>query len=320
MLGALAFVYLFVIVVDPWGMLPLSPPLPRVPVSTNARFSMPMLATAARFDSAVVGTSSSRLLRPEELDRLLGGRFVNLAMNAATAWEQARMLRLFARTHPAARTVVLGIDNQWCTPVPQRGSGREFPGWMYEGSRWAGYGAVFNLYAVQEAGSQLWIMLGLKRRRYGLDGYTRFVPPDDAYDPARVADAFARWGTPPISPARDTPRTFPALPELEAALHTLPPGTRKLLMFTPAHIGQQGSPGSDVAADWTACKAAVATLAARVPHTLVLDLLRPSDITADRANYWDPVHYRVAVADRIAAELADALAGRPTQDGVVLSR
>ena len=45
--GLLAFVFLFVAVIDPWNTLPLSPPLPRVPVSTNARFTMPALAALA---------------------------------------------------------------------------------------------------------------------------------------------------------------------------------------------------------------------------------------------------------------------------------
>ena len=299
-------------------MLPLSPGLPRVPVSTNARFSMPMLATSSRFDSAVVGSSASRLLRPEALDGLLGGRFVNLSMNAATAWEQAQVLRLFAGAHGTPRTVVVGLDDHWCRHVPEPSSGRAFPRWMYGGSRWAGYGAVLNLYAVQEAGSQLWVMLGLKRRRYGLDGYTRFVPPDEEYDPARVDAAFARWGVPPDQPARDTARPFPALPLLEEALAALPPATRKILFFTPAHVSQQGGPGSDVAADWAACKGAVAELAGRVAGVTVLDLLRPNPITTDRSNYWDPVHYRVAIADRIAADLAAAAAGQDVPDGALL--
>lgn len=318
--GALAVVYLFVVLVDPWGMLPLSPPLPRAPVSTNARFSMPMLAGASRFDSAVVGTSSSRLLRPEVLDRLFGGHFVNLAMNAATAWEQAQILALFTRTHPAPATVLVGLDDSWCTPVPQRSSGRAFPDWMYRGSRWAGYGAMLNLYAVQEAGSQLWVMLGLKRRRYGLDGYTRFVPPDEAYDPARVDAAFARWPVPSDTAARDVPRVFPALPMLADALHALPATTRKILFFTPAHVSQQGAPGSDAAADWAACKAQVAALAEDAPHTTVVDFLRPSSVTRDRSNYWDPVHTRAAVADRITSELAAAASGQSIADGVVLAR
>ena len=84
--------------------------MPRVPITGNARFSMPALARSQRFDSAVLGSSSSRLLRPEQLDALIGGRFANLAMNAATAWEQAQLLAVFARTHAQARTVVWGLD------------------------------------------------------------------------------------------------------------------------------------------------------------------------------------------------------------------
>ena len=45
-LGSLLLVFLFVTTVDPWDVLPLSPPLPRVPISTNARFSMPALLRA----------------------------------------------------------------------------------------------------------------------------------------------------------------------------------------------------------------------------------------------------------------------------------
>ena len=46
---------------------------------------------------------------------------------------------------------------------------------------------MFNLYAVQEAGQQFGILLGIKRQVYGSDGYTSFVPPDSEYDPAKVA-------------------------------------------------------------------------------------------------------------------------------------
>ena len=315
----LAFVALFIAIIDPWGMLPLSPPLPRVPVSTNARFSMPALAIAPTFNSAVVGSSSSRLLRPEVLDRLLGGRFVNLAMNAATAWEQSRMLALFTQAHPAARTVIIGLDGVWCAETPERTTGRPFPEWMYGRSRWRGYGQVLNLYAVQEAASQLWVMLGLKRRRYGLDGYTSFVPPESAYDPVRVRLAFARWGVPPDLPASNGPHTLPALALLADAIRALPGNTRKIIFFTPAHVSQQGVLGSDFAATWASCKAQVATIAAEVPNAVVSDFLIAGPITSDTMNYWDPVHYRVPIADRIMADLAAAAIGQPTQDDAILT-
>lgn len=319
-LAVFGFVYLFVVVVDPWGVLPLSPPLPRVPVSTNARFSMPALARSTRFDSAVFGTSSSRLLRPAVLDATLGGHFANLAMNAATAWEQAQMLQLFARSHPATRTVIVGLDTMWCAERPERSSGRPFPAWMYEGSPWAGYRQMANLYAVQEAASQLWVMLGLKRRRYGLDGYTDFLPPESQYDTARVDAAFARWAAVTTVPARQNGRyLFPALPMLHAALDLLPAATRKLLVFTPSQAGQLGAPGSDLAGLLAACKHDVAALAAGIPNTVVVDFMVPSPITLDRVNYWDPVHYRVPVADRIMADLAEAVAGRATPDSRLLA-
>src|ERR1700733_11757871 len=71
-MGFFLFVYVFVAVVDPWGVLPLSPPLPRVPISTNARFSFPALARSPAFDAAVFGTSTTRLLRPAILNGLFG--------------------------------------------------------------------------------------------------------------------------------------------------------------------------------------------------------------------------------------------------------
>ncbi len=304
--------------IDPWDVLPLSPPLPRIPVSSNARFTMPALAHAARFDSAVIGSSSSRLLRPAELDPLFGGHFANLAMNAATAWEQSQMLALFTRTHPAARTVIIGLDSVWCTEVPQINSGRTFPEWMYAGSPWRGYGHILTLYAVQEAASELWTMLGYKARRYGLDGYTSFVPPESAYDPARVAAAFARWGRPPVLPALAAPHVLPTLPMLEAALRALPPGTRKILFFTPSQLSFQAALGSDYAAMWDACRAQVSAIAAAVPYATVLDFNIPSPITANVTNYWDPVHYRLPIAGRITRDLAAAGPGQAMPDFTVL--
>ena len=59
--------------------------------------------------------------------------------------------------------------------------------------------------------------------------------------------------------------------------------------------------------------------AERARHTTVVDFnCWPSPITSDVANYWDPVHYREPVADRIAAGLAAAANGAPTRDASLL--
>ncbi len=40
----------FVAVVDPWGALPLAPALPRLPVTSNSAYALPMLARSEAFE------------------------------------------------------------------------------------------------------------------------------------------------------------------------------------------------------------------------------------------------------------------------------
>ncbi|MBV9656246.1 MAG: hypothetical protein JOZ42_16965 [Acetobacteraceae bacterium] len=308
--GAAALLYAFVVIIDPFGTLPLSPPLPRAPVSTNARFAFPALARSASFDSAVAGTSTSRLLRPAALDPAFGGaRFVNLSMNAATAYEQARILGVFLRAHPAPRAVVLGLDIAWCSTGPlQHYTERPFPEWMYGRDRWRGYREMFNLYALTEAWAQFLHVTRLKRSRYGLDGYTSFVPDDSLYDPARVATHLAEDEAQfSRADVAGDPASwhFAALNLLEQILADVPATTPVMLYFVPYnHVLQQ--PGTDMSAVWAACKAQTVAAAQNRPNVAIADFMIPSPITADDNNYWDALHYRVAIADRMAGDLAAA--------------
>ena len=301
--AVLAVLYAFVAVVDPWDTLPLSPPLPRVPISSNARFSFPALARDPRFDAVLLGTSTARLLQPAQLDPLFHARFANLSMNSATAWEQTQMLFVFLSAHPRPRAVLIGLDAEWCGPTAPRTTGRPFPGWMYGASPWRGYREILTPYAVQEAANQFAVVAGLKRQRYGSDGYTPFVPDDAAYDTARVDAAFARLPPPDAVAAQEERFEFPAHTLLRSALAAVPPGTRTVLFFVPYHASWHGAPGTRQAARWAACKESVAAIA-REAGAELLDFLRPSTITDDRANYWDPLHYRVSVAARLAQALA----------------
>ena len=156
----MAVIYAFVVLVDPFDILPLSPPAERVPVASNARFAFPSLARSDRFDSAVFGTSTSRLLRPVVLNAEFGAHFANLAMNAATAYEQSRLMAVFRAAHRDARVVLVGIDIAYCEPgeTEEKFTPRYFPEWMYDGGRWRGYREMFNLYAVQEAGQEFGVL------------------------------------------------------------------------------------------------------------------------------------------------------------------
>ncbi len=322
--GVTAFIFLFVAIVDPFDTLPLSPPLDRVPIATNARYSFPAIARQQQFDSAIIGTSTSRLLRPDELNAAFNARFVNLAMNAATGYEQSRILEVFLRAHPTPKHVILGLDDIWClTRRLARYTPRPFPEWMYEPDRWTGYTRLLNLYTVEQAGIQFATLTGFKAPVYGRDGYTRFVPDDRLYDPARVAvhlrevAAAMPRGDATVSPAT---LPYPALDLLRDNLSSVPASTTKILFFAPFNHVERADSGA-LRGEWDECKRRVAAMAAATPNTTVVDFMIPSQITDNDDNYWDAVHYRVAIAERLVRDLAAASAGRPASDGdyVVLS-
>ena len=320
-LALAAIVYAFVVILDPFDTLTLSPPFDRSPITTNARYAFPALARSPAFDSMILGTSTSRLLRPAELDPLFGARFANLAMNSATAYEQWRLGMLFARHHPAAKVVLIGLDIVWCETGDSiaRYTERSFPEWMYDDNPWNDYLEQFNLYAVEQAGIQFGVLTGLRPRRYGRDGYTDFLPDDAAYDVARARTHLYPDGrailTPVDPPARMTTEErralrFPALPELDDLLHALPKA-QKILFLVPYHIAGQVRPGSREAIVWGECKARLAALAAAAPRTRLVDFMIPSPVTRADDNYWDRLHYRVRIADWLARSLRAAADGPP---------
>jgi hypothetical protein len=96
--------------------------------------------------------------------------------------------------------------------------------------------------------------------------------------------------------------------------------TRKILYFVPYNQSLMPSPDSPPAAGWRECKLRVAAVARRVPSTLAIDFMRPSPITNVNDNYWDGMHYRIGIADRIAHDLAAADHGELSADYQLLGR
>jgi hypothetical protein len=322
--ASVALIYAFIVVVDPWGMLPLSPRFDRVPVTSNQRFSYPMLARSPQFDSAIIGTSTSRLLRPEALNAAFGARFVNLAMNDATVFEMSSIFNVFHRAHRRPKVIIFGLDVRWCVTGDsyQRLTPRPFPPWMYGRDLWRGYGEMFNLFAMQEAGKEFGVLTGLKKPDMGRDGYTSFVPPDTRYDPARVAERLRDYDVMVPGGDRSGPPAawrYPTLEVLRDDLARLPADTRKILFFVPYNHRMLTPPDSDGAVVWNECKRRAAALARILPQTDVVDFLLPSPITGVDDNYWDGMHYRVSVADRLAQDLTAAIRGEPSEDYRLLS-
>jgi hypothetical protein len=318
---------------DPFGLRARPGGPAPVLMDSNQRHMYPQLVWSGRFDSAVIGTSSSRLLDPQRLSNSFGHRFANLAMNAATPWEQVQMSQLVRRNWPRPQALVWGIDATWCEAdadsQAKRLTPRPFPEEFYQDPR-PGLTALLgrlSLSTLEIAGRRLAYALGQSAPRMRADGYDEFTPPDETYDAARARFHLylSRQGLPPASlppapavAASAEGHAFPALRWLEAELAAFPAPTRRLLVLPPLHWASlPGENSADVARD-AACKRALVDLAKRV-NAALLDYRLLSPLTRDDSRFWDPLHYRTDVARRMEADLfATARGIRPDNENVVL--
>jgi hypothetical protein len=326
-LGFALALYLFVLATDPYGRRagPGREPTPIMDV--NQRFMYPRIIRSGRYDSAVFGTSTIRLLDPERLGELFAGRFANLGLNAGTPWEQVQLIDLFLRHVPQPRTLILGIDPTWCEADADRKrlTSRAFPPWLYDEDPLNDLPRLLNLKSLEIAFRVVLWRLGLMRERVRSDGYEVFVPPERSYDLARArahlrAHELAAGGAVQGSSAApgDGNSAVPAMPALawlEVVLLRLPASTATILTFMPTHVVVQPPPGSAAFLEDEGCKARIALIAAGRRATVV-DFRQRSPVTVEDSNYWDPLHYRIGIAERIAQSLWAAYAqGAEAQDG-----
>lgn len=324
-LGLIVMLYGFVLILDPFGIRtsPNRPPTPIMDV--NQRFMYPQLIRSGRYDSAVFGTSTVRLLDPKRLEDAFGGRFANLGMNAATPWEQVQLIDLFLRTVPEPKSLILGLDRTWCEDDADRKKTtfRTFPAWLYDDSAFNDYPKLLNMTALEIAGKVLLNRFGLMSERIPANGFEIFVPDDALYDPARARFHLSQWPLytlPPGLSYRMNPRkqravVFPALPWLAEILDRIPKTTSVTLVFPPSHIRAQPIPGTRDAALDLACKTQVTDLA-RAHGAAVTDFRLRSAVTSDDTNFWDPLHYRIGIAQRIVEDLKAArVASSDAPDG-----
>jgi hypothetical protein len=73
----------------------------------------------------------------------------------------------------------------------------------------------------------------------------------------------------------------------------------------PVHVAAQRWPGTREAAVEAECKAQI-TAIGRAHGAKVIDWRIASPITTNDSNYWDGLHYRLPIAQRIARELIEA--------------
>ena len=323
----------FIITLDPYGARLQAGQPARPLMDLNQRFMYPQIVKSGAFDSAVIGTSTMRLLDPQILSKGLSARFANLGMNAATPWEQSQIAGLFAREVMAPKVVIWGIDQTWCdadaTDEARRLTPRPFPPWLYDDSAWYNWPKQLNVTTLEIALRLAAYRLGLQPERLRGDGYEVFTPPEGTYDLARARFHLYRSHggkapeLAPQVPAADVPAAersswrFPALAWLEQGLAALPAATRRLIVLPPIHAGAMPREGSVAWQRFQACKAQIAAIAAR-QKAVIADYTHPSALTREDSNYWDPLHYRLPIARRLEADLITLGQGKRAPDDPAL--
>lgn len=315
----------FTVAMDPYGVFASPARTPAPIMDVNQRYMYPQVTRSGQFDAAVFGTSTVRLLDPARLSAGLGGKFANLAMNAATPWEQTQLAALFLRQTPRARTLVFGLDANWCDADAdsdkKRLTFRSFPPWLYDDDRTFDALRMFDFQSLEIAVRVAANRLGMAKDRIRFDGYEVFTPPENFYDLARARTHI--WAgkpdvsplEPPVQPAASVSASwrFPAAAWLETLLRAAPADARVALVFPPVHIAAQPRPGSEEAARQAACKKTFAELGARYGAT-VLDFRFPNAVTARDDNYWDNLHYRLPIASKLTDAIIAGLRRAPVGD------
>jgi hypothetical protein len=313
--GAISTVlFAFVVAMDPYGLLPSARAAPRPLMDINQRYMYPQVIRSGRFDAAILGTSTLRLVDPQRLSRETGAAFANLAMNAATPWEQVQLAGLFIRRIPQPRAVIWGLETSWCeadaTTPAKRLTPRPFPPWLYDEPGWLDTLRTFNFTSLEIAVRMAGYRLGARGERIRRDGFEIFTPPDETYDPARAAlhlynaHGGIKPDLTPIVPAVKLDAAeierlqFPALTWLDDTLSNLPAEARRILVLSPTHVASQPRSGSRHDAKDRLCKQRIAEIAAR-RNAILVDYRIPSEITTKDDNFWDPAHYRLPIAGRI---------------------
>ena len=297
-------------------------------MDVNQRYLYPAVARDPRFDSAVLGNSTIRLLRPELLNQTLGGQFAQLAMNSGTAWEEWRMARFFLSQRAQPRTVILGLDSLWCSQNPDDRliTERGFPEWMYDDNPWNDLLNLFNGKVIEIAGRILTeAVTGEGKIHFDQTGYGNFLPPRTDYDLTRAREHIYGQAMPvlkaPVVPpvvlseAERQALVFPTHALMQEFLTGSPAETQVILMWVPYHAVGLPATGSREEGVLETCKQRVTALAKARPHTMVVDFMIRSDITTRDENYWDSLHYDTAIADRVVSGLGQALRGESSAAG-----
>jgi hypothetical protein len=299
-----------IVLLDPYSTGRLTP-IERIDVATSdVQIGHAARVRDSRYDAAVIGDSHAILIDPARLSDATHLHVVQLASLATVPREQFMVARAFVRHHRQAAALIVVLDDLSCLAT-ERTFPFFFPAFLFEGSDLDYLRHIYTSAALQAAVYRVLMMLGLAEAPQRLDGFNPVLFHRPETRPERLL-RIAHLQRPTQGPVPGTP--LPAFAPLEALVAELDPATLLLLYFTPVPANTLPAPASPAAQWLDSCKARYRALAARRPHTALVDHMVEDDFTRDIENFEDPEHLRNDLAPVLEREIAEALRALMTEN------
>ncbi|MCK1741513.1 hypothetical protein IVA80_11685 [Bradyrhizobium sp. 139] len=294
LIGGALLVLALMVVVDPYdsgklGLLGIDGVDNRLTQITAAS-----RARDANFNAAILGNSTAQMIEPAELSRATDLRFVQLYMTGSSPREQLAVLDFFLRNHGEVGALVIAADPGWCVHARPKEEGVPFPYWLYDKSVVSYAVRLISWQAIEQAFQRLSIGLG-RRQRMNPDG---FVSYEDIWPPGQFKEV--GWPRDPVPTASTEMRAaFPEIVALTDIVRKLPADVPVVIIVPPTFAATVLKPGTDTALERSACDAALKAVVAGRPRSNFVNYRVDNDLTRERANFADFIHYRSRLAGLI---------------------
>jgi hypothetical protein len=294
LMGAAVLVLALMVAVDPYdsgklGLLGID--------GVDNRLTQITAASRARdpnFNAAIFGNSTAQMIEPAELSRATGLRFVQLYTTGSVPREQLAVLDFFLRNHKQLGALVIAADPGWCVHARPKEEGAPFPYWLYDSSVVTYAVRLISWQAIEQAFQRLSIGLGW-RQRMNPDG---FVSYEDIWPPGQFREV--GWPRDPAPAASaETRATFPEIAALEEIVRKLPADVPIVIIVPPTFATTVPKPDTDVALERGACDAALKSVTLGRARSNFMSYRVDNELTRDRDNFADFIHYRQKLARRI---------------------
>jgi len=270
------------------------------------RYENPGIAKHYDYDRVVTGSSLMECVIPEEVDRILGGKTINLSVSAQTAYDAGQLLGVALRTGKV-KQVIMNLDyNAFSGAADRSGFAEPFPKYLYDERAWNDLPYLLGIGTLRKSVETVlglhWSRFNSDPRRmwYWMDGHQFFAAKAvQGLDPDNLNARF-----------RQPPRTLEGMKaSFEANLAPLieqHPGTRFTFVYAPYAIlvwldfAQRGQ--LDVTLDF---RQWLFERTRRYANVEIFDFHAEPAIVMDLDHFTDIYHYSPKLSQALVRAIAE---------------